>query len=368
MRELNESEASELDEMMKMINCENPEESDFDYITYLSVIIEGYVSISISSVGIIANILAIIIFSRKMLQNNFTNLLIALACFDILFLLFSIADMIRKTFQDEVGNSETLWGSVTKIHHHLFPVFLYPLHNILLSCSILMTISVSVERYLVLNYPLGNCNRKNSRCCVMTFHILPVIILSILINIPKFLDTQTGIDGDVTFITVTELRKSYEYSLYYVHWFRFIFIGLGPFSVLLWLNAKIYFQISRMSGLKQERNYSIILLLIVVMFLICHSPRLFLNVYEAVEFHYVAQCGSPPIWIYKLTIVSHLLIFINSSTNILIYLVAIPQFRKSILSLCKNEENEQNFFNEKTEVDTCTLELREVEQTKLLMK
>jgi len=298
---MNESDTSELlEEEIKMglgPECDNPDESDFNYLTYLSVIIEGYVSISISSIGIIANILAIVIFSRKILRNNFTNLLITLACFDILFLLFSIAEMIRKTFQDEVGSSETLWGSVTKIHHHLFPIFLYPLQNILLSCSILMTISVSVERYLVLYHPLGNCHRKESKCCVMTFHILPVIILSILINIPKFLDTKTGIDGDVTFITVTELRMSYEYSLYYVHWFRFILLGFGPFSVLLWLNGKIYFQMSRMSGLKQERHYSIILLLIVVMFLICHSPRLFLNIYEAVEFDHVAQCGSPPIWV-----------------------------------------------------------------------
>ena len=94
-----------------------------------------------------------------------------------------------------------------------------------------------------------------------------------------------------------ETFKSLIFVINLLPIFRFILLGFGPFSVLLWLNGKIYFQMSRMSGLKQERHYSIILLLIVVMFLICHSPRLFLNIYEAVEFDHVAQCGSPPIWV-----------------------------------------------------------------------
>ena len=106
------------------------------------------------------------------------------------------------------------------------------------------------------------------------------------------------------------------------------------------------------------------------MFLICHSPRLFLNFYEAVEFGQVQVCG-PSIWIQEVTVFSHLLIFINSSTNILIYLVVVPKFRQSLLQLilCKKQEQEEEEYQtqiQMTEFDPQGV--REVEQTKLLIQ
>ena len=74
-------------------------------------------------------------------------------------------------------------------------------------------------------------------------HILPAVLLAVAVNIPKFLETEVEVEGDTSYITVTELRMSREYSLYYQHWTRFIFLGILPFILLLGLNLKIFVQI-----------------------------------------------------------------------------------------------------------------------------
>merc|ERR1719320_1325374 len=109
-------------------------------------------------------------------MNNFNYLLISLAVVDLLFLLLSIAESVRKTFEERVGNGTELGGLLTQYHHHLFPYFLHPFHNIFLTSSIFMTISISIERYLVIFH--NNYYNKRSCVCIVLSHLLPVIILS----------------------------------------------------------------------------------------------------------------------------------------------------------------------------------------------
>merc|ERR1719320_781175 len=142
-------------------------------------------------------------------MNNFNYLLISLAVVDLLFLLLSIAESVRKTFEERVGNGTELGGLLTQYHHHLFPYFLHPFHNILLTSSIFMTISISIERYLVIFH--NNYNNKRSCVCIVLSHLLPVIILSFIINIPTFFTSKVLHSNGGTWIDVTELRMSYHY-------------------------------------------------------------------------------------------------------------------------------------------------------------
>ena len=139
-----------------------PTEEDFRLYDHLSQVIDAYGNIVLAVFGIILNILAICIFSKKSFKSNFNNLLIALAVCDLLFLVLSIGESTRKNFQEPRSNVSTLPGQVTWVHHHLFPYFLYPLHNILLSISIFMTVSISIERYLAIFHPLVYRNRQDN--------------------------------------------------------------------------------------------------------------------------------------------------------------------------------------------------------------
>ena len=136
------------------LQCPLGGEEEAAVLGRLSAVVEGYLSVSLATAGILANLLAIWVFSRRTFKSNFNNLLISLAICDLLFLVICITESVRRTFQDHGGNSSSIGGMVTQVHHHLFPYFLYPLHNILLSTSIFMTVSISIERYLAIFHPL----------------------------------------------------------------------------------------------------------------------------------------------------------------------------------------------------------------------
>ena len=162
-------DAPEYDLFLSEVNSTNgsefdcgppPTEEDFELYETLSLVIDGYGNIVLAVFGIIANILAICIFSKKSFKSNFNNLLIALAVCDLLFLILSIAESTRSTFQEHRSNSSSVAGQVTFLHHLMFPYLLYPLHNILLSASIFMTVSISIERYLAIFHPLIYRNRQ----------------------------------------------------------------------------------------------------------------------------------------------------------------------------------------------------------------
>ena len=147
------------DEMQGEPDCPWGTEAEYQLLGNIDLLVGGYGTIALATLGVCANILAISVFCKKSLKSNFNNLLIALAVFDLLFLVVCITESIRRTFEDTTANSSSFSGLATQVHHHLFPYFLYPLHNILLTSSIFMTISISIERYLAIFHPLVYRNR-----------------------------------------------------------------------------------------------------------------------------------------------------------------------------------------------------------------
>ena len=70
----------------------------------------------------------------------------------------------------------------------------------------------------------------------------------------------------------------------------------------------------------------------VVVFLACHLPRIILNFYEAANIRHWNDCEAAnkshvPLWFSYMIVVSHLLLAINSATNIVIYTSLSYQFR-----------------------------------------
>jgi len=263
--------------------CDQIDDEDYTIVDNISNTLAGYVTISVSAFGIIANILAIIIFTKKAFRSNFNNLLICLAVCDALVLMFSIIESLRRTVQPHLGDPSTVSGRLTQIHHLLLPHFLFPFHNILISTSIFLTISISIERYLSLFHP--QVYKRRGGVGIFCCHTIPVLVFSICLNIPLFMVTKVVINEDnSTMIGPTDLRMNYHYAYIYQHWVRFILLGILPFFSLLLLNSKIIFKINRFSrergGGSVDKSYSIILALIVLIFLICHSPRILINIIE----------------------------------------------------------------------------------------
>ena len=74
----------------------------------------------------------------------------------------------------------------------MFPYFYYPLQNILMSWETFLLMSIATERFLAVCHPLvyrAHKVRHSPRVHMMTY-IMPSVLLSFIINIPKFFEIK----------------------------------------------------------------------------------------------------------------------------------------------------------------------------------
>ena len=107
-----------------------------------------------------------------------------------------------------------------------------------------------------------------------------------------------------------------------------------------------------------EDNLAAIFMGFVFVFLICHMPRLFLNIHELIVMKGAMECQyhhQEPfsMWSLILINVSHLLLVLNSSTNILVYCFMSSKFRKECnkfhhsfkkKSCCRKQKNTSSSY------------------------
>ena len=187
-------------------------------------------------------------------------------------------------------------GYETGLFIQLFPVFLYPVNHISMTGSIFSTVGVTLERFIAVNWPhyynqvIKNVSSHKHR---LLQYLIPIILLSILFNVPKFLESQILYDQDgLPYNFPTDLRFDYLYNALYHCWFRLIFLGIIPFAVISCLNIRIYCAIKKLRKRKekQEECLCIILITIVVVFFVCNLPRLILNIHETFYIDQIYYC------------------------------------------------------------------------------
>ena len=72
---------------------------------------------------------------------------------------------------------------------------------------------------------------------------------------------------------------------------------------------------------------------IILIFLICHLPRVILNIYELIiikQTHACEKAGYPPfaVWVLATISVSHFLLVFNSAVNMVVYCLMSARFRE----------------------------------------
>ena len=312
----------------------------------ISFLVENIVIPLVGGLGIVGNILAIVVLKNTERKSTFHQSLVALASCDIMFLSLILMDY-SKHLQSQ-------------FYVILFPYFLNPMKNILLCWGTFLTMSITTERYLAVCKPFLYRTHKlrHSALVHLLSYILPPIIMAIIINIPKFLEaelvikqekTKFNISRDVLDFRFTSLRLNPTYIYYYTHLTRLIFTGVIPFFSLLHMNKCIFKAMrssknslkqmpgkERLSRKKIPQKSLITLGAIVMLYLVCNTPRLLLNCFE---YHYISiimkddfcVCNSLTFWFELLLTISQLCLVINSSVNILIYVSISAMFKRKLL-------------------------------------
>jgi len=300
----------------------------------------------VSGFGLIGNMLSIHVLrsqSRQLdLNSNFVMLLICLAVFDSLFLIF--ANLVYSI-------AAILQPSQSKLQIWSIP-YILPLTHMSLTGSVYSVVAVTVERYTTLkgiNYKTVWKGRAL---------IIFIVTFSILYNVIKFFELQvevqtlepTGEDlsliknssviNTTTYvINATPMRRHPVYSFCYIVVGNFLFMNLLPFSTIALMNFFIFKILKSHTALhntvssSHRRDTTMVALLfsIVIIFLICNSPRLCLNIYEAIQMFKYGEVKIWPNWATQLTYLNHLLFVINSSSNIIIYVAKDFKFRAALL-------------------------------------
>ena len=144
-------------------------------------------------------------------------------CFNILIVVLTIVDLLLCIFLMTDYTFARAFQLHTVIYTLMYPWFIYPLTNTLLSASIFMTVVLALERYIAVCHPLFHRDLVHTHSVGMrvTLYTISVVTASITINIPKFYETkiltreEQGEDGNVTVYTidVTELRYVSKYII-----------------------------------------------------------------------------------------------------------------------------------------------------------
>ena len=274
--------------------------------------ISGILLVICGTIGLVGNIFSMAVLCRpKMRRHVFYKLLLALACFDTLFILtFGISHAYK---------------SLACPPDDMVDFLFYPVREIFLVGSIYMTLAVSVERYLGICHPHIQFSRGS-----LTF-ILPVVIISFVFTFPRFLEMKYSFVNHTLNAEWSLFRDEKQYEIGYFLLAEVIFKTIIPLLALLFLNGSIIKKIKGGMNLpralsRQDENATKILLCIVLVFLILHTPAI---VYKCMFFLGYKKVYS---W-YWVIPVSRLAITINSSVNFVIYCMVGKKFRGELVQV-----------------------------------
>jgi len=321
----------------------------------------------VSFFGLIGNILSIRILNSRHssldLNNSFTNLLICLAVYDTVFLIFA---------NSMYAVSAALHPEESSLQIQAAP-YVIPLTNIALTGSVYSVVAVTVERFTTLK-------QDNRRIWKGRILIIFIVVFSILYNVVKFfeltvqrnetqninetsymtMDTEEKIQAE-WIIKPTWLRIHPLYSLLYIVFGNFLVMSLLPMSSLIVLNTLVYKMIKRSNRIhnsisrrhRRDDTMAAMLFTLVVIFILCHAPRLILNIFEAFQMLHFGTIVIWPDWADVLTRCNHLMLVINSSVNIIIYTAKDFKFRVALgnLLFCRQEEQTRIYRRKVVGVD-----------------
>ena len=114
--------------------------------------LEGCVQVIINIFGLVGNLISIPALLSKDHKSLFYMSLTILTFFDSIFNITDVLESIRKIHYNRTSCAEMTFAH--ELHLHLWPQFLYPLRSVAMTCSIYMTVVLSIERYIAVSRPM----------------------------------------------------------------------------------------------------------------------------------------------------------------------------------------------------------------------
>ncbi|CAF0994761.1 unnamed protein product [Adineta steineri] len=319
----------------------NISQDDTDYhLTYIllfRLIVWGYIGMVLSIFGIIGNIITILVLISPSMRTTSTNVyLTALSCSNILFLCIFIPTYSMKYLLGYSAYMSNQPQSAFEIFLMRLPTT--PIYNTILLSIIYLTIAVSMDRLILVIFPLKAKRILTKRATLITIFL--IYLFSILYCIPYWLEQQY--DPKSNSCRFTKIgEKIYKYIRIYTY---IPVVYVIPFVTLACINTTIIQ--SLIAKKRQKKNlvgknnkkktadYHITLMLVtvIIVFVLSQLPLLVLNVWYAYD--HSAPAGN--LNFQTLNSIGILLIVLNTSTNFLLYCCFGQKFRQTLIEFVFN--------------------------------
>ena len=302
--------------------------------------ISGVFLVLLGIIGFLGNIFTIVVLCQpKMRKRVFYNLLLALACFDTLFILtygtsyayMSLAGLECPNYKEQV--------------YYLF----YPAREICLVGSIYMTVAISLERYLGICHPQLQFSRG------ALVYILPVVIIDFAFTFPTFMEIEYSFENGTLETRFKDMRYEHQYEQAYNLWAEVIFKTIIPLISLFFLNGSIIVTIKQTTHplrtqAGREGNSTMILFCIVFVFLTFHVPRVVHKLF------YYLDHENESSW-HLIYPIFRLALTTNSAINFLIYSMVGREFRAEFIKLFKYKKALTSKTSSNGKVEISSLEI-----------
>jgi len=291
--------------------------------------VEGVASLVIGIFGLLGNTVAINIWRKKEFTETFHKLLITLAVMDNIFIITAVFALTSRTF--------SLLRHPKLLFLNTIFMGMITLGSFAMATSMYLTLAISIERYFGICHPMQSRVGRRRRSFA---YIVPVFLGSFLYTSPKLLEIGSG--GEVNI----ELSDDPLYNMIYKQYCELFFTVIFPLLGLVAFNMKVYLTIRRVRkspGListvttKTELALAKVVISIVITFLVCQIPRIFLSFYRASVSKRTNFCWelgllpTHPSWMFTLTALQHFFLIVNSSVNFIIYCVMGTKFRQVLM-------------------------------------
>ncbi|EYB94056.1 hypothetical protein Y032_0176g558 [Ancylostoma ceylanicum] len=289
------------EEMCSVMNTSCACHYEYQFYEFPERILLGLVALPIIVFGLCANLTSVRIFTHRLMSSSSINWYLAVLSASDTFILISAFFVLSLP---RLGEYLTWWRA-NYISYSVAP-YMYGLMMMAQTISVFMTVGVSVHRYIGVCHPYKSVEWLPKKR-VTTF-IICLVVFSILFNTTRFFEVHVSnvcyrinINYYMPSLQPTELRLSDLYRNIFFGWAYTIVMYVVPFSLLIILNSLVLSAVRRSRRMhmvsqcgvendefskkaeRKERQTSIMLIAIVLLFISCNTLAFVCNIMENLD-------------------------------------------------------------------------------------
>ncbi|CAI4223784.1 unnamed protein product [Auanema sp. JU1783] len=310
---------------------------EYQFYEYPERVLLGLVALPIIMFGLCANLTSVRIFTHRLMSSSSINWYLAVLSASDTFILVSAFFVLS---MPRLGEFLSLWR-FNYISYSVAPYF-YGLMMTAQTISVFMTVGVSVHRYIGVCHPYKSMEWLPKKR--VTRFILSLLAFAVLFNTTRFFEVHVSnvcyrinINYYMPSLQPTALRLSSIYRIVFFGWVYTIVMYVVPFTLLIALNSMVLLAVRRSRRMhmvsqcgvendeyskkaeRKERQTSIMLIAIVILFISCNTLAFVCNIMENLdEISTIYQA---------LVTFNNLLVVVNASCNICIYMLFSEKYR-----------------------------------------